>query len=181
MGIIIESIKDVSVVGSSPIIFLVAFLAALYMFARGDYIRVGTLILSLISGLYSSVLKYLFNEQRPAGYISDGLIPWERVLKSEVYSFPSTHTVLYTVFFGYLFYLTFKLSNIGKILRHTTRIFCALMIVLVGVSRILIGAHFVKDVVFGYLFGLLYLGAVIYVEGLLERKRAKKQLKHRRP
>ncbi|MFA5776052.1 MAG: phosphatase PAP2 family protein [Patescibacteria group bacterium] len=181
MDILIGSIKEVSVVGSSPIIFVMAFFVALFLIIRQDYLRLLALALSLASGLYSSLLKYLFNEQRPIGYISDGFIPWERVLKSEIYSFPSTHTVLYTAFFGYLLYLSFKLKGVDKVTRHVTRFFFAFMIVFIGISRILLGAHFVKDVVSGYLFGLLYLGAVIYVERFLVQRLAKKPLKHKSP
>jgi len=171
MEILAGSIKEVSVVGSSPIIFIIALLVALFLIVRQEYWRLITLALSLVSGLYSSLLKYLFNEQRPVGYISTGFIPWERVLKSEAYSFPSTHTVWYTVFFGYLFYLSFKLRGVDKVVRHVARFFCAFMIVFVGLSRVLLGAHFVKDVVFGYLFGIVYLSAVIFCERLLYAKR----------
>ena len=171
MGILISLIKDVSTVGSSPAIFVIAFLVILYLVVKKDFLHVVTVVLSLCSGLYSSLLKLIFNEQRPAGYITDEFIPWERILKSEVYSFPSTHTVLYTAFFGYLLYLSFKLKGVDKVVRHMTRFFCTLMIVFVGISRILLSAHFVKDVVFGYLFGLFYLGAVICVDRLMNRCR----------
>lgn len=164
MQIIIETIKDVSVVGSSPIIFGIAFFVALFLLVQRDYLRLAILAISLASGAYSSLLKLLFKEGRPAGYISDGFIPWDRILKSEAYSFPSTHTVLYTAFFGYLFYLSFRLKGVDKVVRHVIRVFCALMIVFVGISRVLLGAHFVKDVVFGYLFGLLYLGAIVLLD-----------------
>lgn len=171
-SLLIDTIKDVSVIGSSPIIFVIALFIALFLIIRRDYWRLFTLALSLASGLYSSLLKLIFNEQRPAGYVSDGFIPWDRLVKSEAYSFPSTHTVLYTAFFGYLFYLSFKLKGVDKIIRHMTRFFCASMIVFVGISRILLGAHFVRDVILGYLFGLMYLGVVV----LLDLKKPKNSL-----
>jgi undecaprenyl-diphosphatase len=165
---IISAVKDVSLVGSSPIIFGIAFAAAVMLIIRHEYIRVLILGLSLGSGLYSSLLKSLFKEGRPAGYISDGFIQWDRLLSSEAYSFPSTHTVLYTAFFGYLFYLTYQIKGVDKVGKQGVRIFCALLIVLVGISRVLLGAHYVIDVVFGYVFGLGYLGAIIAIETLVK-------------
>ncbi len=170
MDLIFNAIKEVSVIGSSPIIFGIAFLVALFLFVRRDYLRLVIIAISLASGVYSSLLKLIFKESRPVGYVSDGFIPWDRLVKSEAYSFPSTHTVLYTAFFGYLFYLSFKLKGVDKVVRHMVRVFCASMIVFVGISRVLLGAHFVKDVVFGYIFGLLYLGAVIYIDRLMNRR-----------
>ena len=157
--------------GGSPVIFGIAFLVAIFLLVRRDYLRLVILAISLVSGVYSSLLKLIFKESRPVSYISNGLIPWDRLVKSEAYSFPSTHTVLYTVFFGYLFYLSFKLKGVDKVVRHSARLFCALMIISVGISRVLLGAHFVKDVVSGYLFGLLYLGAVIYIDRLMYRRK----------
>lgn len=169
MDFLITSIKEVSVVGSSPIIFGIAFFVALFLLVRRDYLRLAILAISLASGVYSSLLKLLFKEGRPVGYISDGFIPWDHLVKWEAYSFPSTHTVLYTAFFGYLFYLSFKLKGVDKVVRHVIRLFCVLMIIFVGISRVLLGAHYIKDVVAGYLFGLLYLGAVIYIDRLMHR------------
>ncbi|PIS22011.1 hypothetical protein COT50_04220 [candidate division WWE3 bacterium CG08_land_8_20_14_0_20_41_10] len=170
MEFVSNAIKEVSAVGSSPIIFGIALLVALFLLGRRDYWRLVILAISLASGVYSSLLKLIFKEGRPVGYISDGFIPWDQLVKLEAYSFPSTHAVLYTAFFGYLFYLSFKLKGVDKVRRHVARLFCGLMIVFVGISRILLGAHFVKDVVSGYLFGLLYLGAVIYIDRLTNRR-----------
>ena len=179
MELIVSVIKNVSLVGSSPTIFIVALLMTLYFLFRKDWIRVVLVFLSMCSGLCSVLLKGLFEQSRPEGYVSTGFIPWERIFVWESYSFPSTHTVVYTAFFGYLFYLSLKLKGVDKIIRHITRLFCAFMVVFVGVSRILLGAHFTKDVVTGYLIGFLYLGGIIVLERFLEQRQAKKLLKHR--
>ena len=179
MDVLINSIKEVSVIGSSPVIFILAFLAVAYFFVRRDYLRILTLVLSFCSGIYSTLLKGIFEEGRPVGYTSVGFIPWDKILVWEGFSFPSTHTVLYTVFFGYLFYLSYKLKNVDKLLQHTVRIASAILVVFVGISRILLGAHFVKDVVFGYFFGAVYLAALIIGERFWEQRRARKLLKHK--
>ncbi len=167
-----ESIKSISTVGSSPVIFVVAGIVLLYFLVKKDYLRMLFVTLSLGSGLYSAFLKSAFKLQRPEGYLSEGFIPWERVLKSEVYSFPSTHTVFYTAFFGYLIYLSYSIKGLYKLTRHAIRIFSAVMVLLVGGSRVLLGAHYVRDVVAGYIFGLIYLGLLIAGERFLAQRQS---------
>jgi undecaprenyl-diphosphatase len=171
MELLVQSIKDVSAVGSSPMLIVLAAGAALFLVSRHEVRRLGVLLLSLGSGLYSSLLKYIFTEPRPEGFVPTGFIPWERILTPEVYSFPSTHTVVYTAFFGYLFYLSFALRGVNKLVRNSARSFCGVMLVFVGLSRVLLGAHFTKDVVAGYLFGLVYLGVLVVLDrSLVPRK-----------
>lgn len=170
MEVLTQTIRHVSIVGSSPIIFVVAGVAILFLLIRREWLRVIFVVSSLGSGLYSAFIKSLFKLTRPNGYVSDGFIPWDRILKSEVYSFPSTHVVLYTAFFGYLVYLSYRLKGVSKLTRHTVRIFSATMVIFVGSSRVLLGAHYAKDIVAGYIFGLIYLVLVIAGERFLAQK-----------
>lgn len=181
MNILISSIKTVSIIGGSPGIVALTLIVVLFFLARKDYFRTLTVILSLGSGLYSTLLKGLFGEARPLGYVSSELIKWNRYLAWETYSFPSTHVVVYTAFFGFLFYLSCSLKDINKLVRYSLRFSCAFMIVSVGASRVLLGAHYVRDVVFGYVFGLIYLSAVIAIERFWGQKQAGKLLKHKTP
>lgn len=70
------------------------------------------------------------------------------------YSFPSAHVVMYTVFFGILMHLTKK--HIKKtIWRMPLMILAFIPIMIVGYSRIYLGAHWLTDVVAGHLLGLI--------------------------
>lgn len=170
MEIIIQAVINISAVGSSPIIFVVAGVVILFFLVRREWLRTFFVALSLGSGLYSTLIKSIFKLTRPDGYMPSEFIPWEKVLISEVYSFPSTHVVLYTAFFGYLLYLSYKLKGVSKFVKHTARIFSAVMVVFVGGSRILLGAHYLRDVIAGYIFGLIYLGFLITGERFLAQK-----------
>jgi membrane-associated phospholipid phosphatase len=71
---------------------------------------------------------------------------------NEIHSFPSGHTVLYTVFFGFLWYLTFaKVTK--RALRWPLLALLMLLLLMIGVSRIYLGAHWASDVLGGYLLG----------------------------
>ena len=71
-------------------------------------------------------------------------------------SFPSGHTLVFTVFFGFLLYLIFKKSKFSPLNIILALVFLSL-IVTVGLSRIYLGAHWPSDVLGGYLLGLVWL------------------------
>jgi undecaprenyl-diphosphatase len=75
------------------------------------------------------------------------------------YAFPSGHAVFYTIFFGLIAYICwhyFRKQWLGRI----TGIFALIMVLLVGFSRVYLGAHWVTDVLAGYLLGglILFIG-----------------------
>jgi membrane-associated phospholipid phosphatase len=77
------------------------------------------------------------------------------------YSFPSGHTVHYVVFLGFLSFLTLVLVR-QRLLRWPLLGASGLLIVLVGPSRVYLGAHWASDVLGGYLLGGVLLASAIY-------------------
>ncbi|MBU0649925.1 phosphatase PAP2 family protein [Patescibacteria group bacterium] len=181
MNPLLQAIKDVSMVGTSPVLFVIVLVLLVFFWLRKDYLRVFLIGLSLGSGLYNTGLKAIFRVARPPDYVADGFIQWERFFNFEVYSFPSSHTVLYTAFFGYLIYLTYKIKGVDKLVRHSVRIASFLLVSLVGGSRVLIGAHYIRDVIAGYIFGFIYLLFLIAMERFLAQKLSNKLPKRREP
>ncbi len=78
------------------------------------------------------------------------------------YSFPSGHVMYYTSFFGFLLFLVFSLLKRSWI-RTLLMTILALLIVLVGPSRIFLGEHWATDVLAAYLAGSLVLSAAILI------------------
>lgn len=107
--------------------------------------------LTLIVG---SILKLLFGRERPVTeYVAN--------LRVDTFSFPSGHSSGAMIAYGLLAYFALKLlpQPYGMI----AAIICGIIILLVGVSRVYLGAHFPSDVVAGWLLGATVLTLVIYV------------------
>lgn len=122
------------------------------------------------SYFYSVFLKSLFKIDRPSNTPN---INTPR-FNSDLYGFPSSHTVFYTVFWGYLIYLSFK-SGVFKqrYVKWVIRLSSLLFLIFVGPSRIYLGYHSVEDVFAGYFFGLVYLGSLIILDQKIHLKKQK--------
>lgn len=102
------------------------------------------------------LVKYTIHRPRP----SADLVEVARKLSG--YSFPSGHVMFYTGFFGFLAFLAYTLFRPSWI-RTLLVVFFAGLVVLVGPSRVYLGAHWSSDVLGGYLLGSLGLLAVIQI------------------
>lgn len=139
---------------SIPLVPVTALVFFVFKFTRESLF----VLLTLLSGLVSTVVKYLVNRPRPAKNVV-------RVIEvTRQQSFPSGHVLFYTVLFGFLVFLMLMLKKIPLSIRLIVATFCLCIIVLVLISRIYLGAHWLTDVLAGYLLGycLLYLLIQIY-------------------
>ncbi len=108
------------------------------------------LAVAAAQGVINSILKNLIERPRP-------IEPLARVaLPSDGYSFPSGHVMFYMTCFGFLIYLILR-YNKHTIWRYINLAILAVLLLLVGPSRIYLGAHWLADVIAGYLVGLLLL------------------------
>jgi len=152
----------VSEPGRVPLVFAVVGLTVIYLYLRR--LRWEALVLVVTTGIVSLIgwwLKYLINRSRPE--IGQALIYKENLDPS----FPSGHVLLYTVFFGFLFYVAGrKIKN--PLLKIFTKSLLAGFVILIGPSRIYLGEHWFTDTLAGYLLGFFWLWAAI---GIYRSKR----------
>lgn len=120
----------------------------------------------MISSYINELFKIAFQDPRPATNLVDG-IPVE-----EGYGFPSGHTQLSVSFWGYTM-LSQKHHPRAKVIW----IVCISMLVLVPISRLIIGVHDLQDVVGGYIIGFLLLVGYMLLEPKISRVKIKLSVK----
>jgi undecaprenyl-diphosphatase len=113
--------------------------------------------LTSIAVLVTWLLKALISRPRPSGELVQ-LLEGSRGL-----SFPSTHATCAIVLCGFLFYLAPRLVK-QPIVRGVLQSLLIILILLIGASRIYLGAHWTSDVLGGLFLGglLLYPAIVLY-------------------
>lgn len=116
------------------------------------------LLITVAQGLLNALIKTLIGRPRPLDSAVEVFVP------EQGFSFPSGHVMFYSVFFGFLLFLT--LTRLPQGWPHRLLALpLALLVLLVGPSRIILGSHWLSDVIAAYLIGLLILGLAI--EGYL--------------
>jgi membrane-associated phospholipid phosphatase len=105
-------------------------------------------------GVTNGLIKAAIGRARPADTLVQVVSP------AQGGSFPSGHVMFYTVFFGFLFFLAWT-----RLPRSPWRTLALLLagglVLLVGPSRIYLGAHWLSDVLAGHLIGLMILAFAI--------------------
>lgn len=112
------------------------------------------LALTVVQGLINVGIKLAIGRPRPVSGVVDVFVP------EQGNSFPSGHVMFYTVFFGMLLFFTLSHWPRSK-LRNLSAALLAALIGLIGPSRIILGAHWLSDVIAAYLLGLIILACGI--------------------
>ena len=107
-----------------------------------------TIIINLVTVfLLSQLFKLIFHRGRP----NDIFLTY-----ANGYSYPSGHTMVSTAYFLVLSYLICqKIKN--KTIKVFVNIISITLIILIGISRLYLGVHYLSDIIAGYLLAALYL------------------------
>ncbi len=112
------------------------------------------ILLASSSNILNWIVKRLIKRPRP----TSELVAVARVINEP--SFPSGHVMHYVNFFGLLNYLLATNWRSGRLRNFLLTISTAL-IVLIGPSRVYLGAHWPSDVMAGYVYGGLWFGGLM--------------------
>ncbi len=140
----------VTALGSVVFITAGSLVTALLLLKRGFIYRCLAVVVTMGGGsLLNILLKHFFQRQRPV--LENPLV----TLSS--FGFPSGHTMGATLFYGLLALLIAHSSRWGW--SHRVLAFCgaALLVALVGASRIYLGAHYLTDVLGAIALSLAWL------------------------
>ena len=145
---------------------IIACLFAIWLWRSGHHYWTLSLALAVPGGmLMNTIVKELVHRTRPV---------WDDpVMTLTSASFPSGHTAGATLFYGFL--AAFLVWNIkkGPWSRTIVVVGCALMVALVGFSRIYLGVHYLSDVLAAISMALVWLVlCLIAVRGLAHRRGA---------
>jgi undecaprenyl-diphosphatase len=135
----------------------------LYLWYRRDAAHLVVVLVSMMgAGTLDGMLKLVFHRPRPDPFF---------VAKPSTYSFPSGHALISLCFYG-LVAGTFSSSLGDKWQRVLLWTAAALLIALIGLSRVYLGVHWPSDVLAGYAAALIWMGAVrVLALNLQERRR----------
>lgn len=107
--------------------------------------------------LINSLLKMLIGRPRPTAE----LVNVYRDLHTD--SFPSGHVTFYVCYFGFLFFAAFALLPRGSMVRRVALVLTALPVLLIGLSRVYLGAHWPSDTLGAYLLSGLWLAFSLHL------------------
>lgn len=131
--------------GSVALVICASVVVAIVAHARQQY-RLMLAFLCVIPGEFLNAgLKLVFNRMRPETQFAH-----EMLLHTK--SFPSGHAYGSMMFYGLLAYLAFTRLPHGWNWAIATLLTC--IILLIGISRVYLGAHYFLDVMAGWILGL---------------------------
>jgi membrane-associated phospholipid phosphatase len=117
-------------------------------FYKKDALSILFFIITVSGGaILNYYLKLVFQRLRPSLDATIGAVG---------FSFPSGHAMGSMIFYGFIGYLVIS-SERKRSSKIITSIVLFLFIVLIGISRIYLNAHFPSDVIAGFCAGLLWL------------------------
>lgn len=150
-GVFDNLMRWLTYLGNAPlsIVFWLLPVAGLFLFGL-RWESVMTVISVIGVSLLSFVTKVSVGRPRP-----DGAVVHVSFLSSDA-SFPSGHVLFYIGLVGFLWFLSYTLLKRGWP-RTLLLVVLGAMLVLIGVSRIYLGAHWASDVLGSYLLGSAWL------------------------
>jgi undecaprenyl-diphosphatase len=159
--LLMASAPILSAFGSELLVVLV--LATTVVLARQQRWGAITTVLIVTLGAVglNSLLKLAFQRARPEA-VSVAVL-------AQGYSFPSGHAMVAAAFYTLLAYLGWRLLRGWPRRAYVGGL--ALLVLLIGWSRVYLGVHYLSDVVAGFLAGFLWAEAAIVGAHLLGRQR----------
>jgi undecaprenyl-diphosphatase len=136
---------------------LIVLAATLFWIADLRLEAVMVVALSATSAILNALIKSLVGRPRPTPDLVDVMHT------AGGSSFPSGHVMSYIAFWGLIFSFTLILFKGRNFWRTTLLIVSGLFVVLIGPSRIYLGAHWASDVLGAYLIGGVLLGIALWI------------------
>lgn len=140
--------ERVTWLGNVPVLVVVTAVAVALLAWKGRWMEVLLLLLAVVGAEILTVgLKLGFHRERP--FFSDPLA------SESSYSFPSGHAGVSLAVYGTIAFIAARhLTSIRA--RLAVLVAAAILILLIGFSRLYLGVHFLTDVIAGFSLGLAW-------------------------
>lgn len=146
--------------GDGIVVTVVTAAAALYLFFRRAWRRAtGFLIAIGSTAIFVPLFKALLERSRPMALYSG----------ADSFSFPSGHATLNAVLFGICAVLIAHDRN--RWIKAGIFTVTAIYVITIGFSRVYLAAHWMSDVLAGFLFGLAIISAFAFVFGPIHNEK----------
>lgn len=150
--------KFISFICSPKFMILVNVCLFIFIILKKKYKLFLINVASIASVVVNNIIKIIIKRERP-NFLA--------LVSESSYSFPSGHSMISILFFGSIIYLVNKYNIKYK---KTITILLSIFIILVGLSRLYLGVHFLTDVIGGYLCGCIALIIIIMIFERVEKK-----------
>ena len=137
-----------------PSIISLALIVGILLIARRPRDTFFLITATLLGSVANWGLKEVIARPRPSQFLVDVLHD------SEGLAFPSGHAMHMTIFLGMLMFFI-PMYFQGRLVQWAILSLLTALIILAGLSRIYLGAHWASDILGGYAFGLVILIAFI--------------------
>lgn len=125
----------------------------------------------LVADSFNLFLKGIFRRPRPHGAL----------MHIGGYSFPSGHSMIAMIFYGFLIYLVWQCAR-QQWLKYLLTVLLSMVIVFIGWTRIYLGVHYTSDVLASFAISVVYLivatSLAQYVFALYDRLLKQRRHKH---
>jgi undecaprenyl-diphosphatase len=148
---LVHLLDVISLFGKPPTLAVLTVIGAVYVFWRGRRRLALFLVVAVVGGgIVDTAVKLAVNRPRPQ---------LDHPLAHAIgKSFPSGHAMSSIITYGVL--LLVFLPVLSRVLRIVVTALAVALVVAIGVSRLMLGVHFVSDVIGGWVLGLAWLTAV---------------------
>lgn len=147
--------RGFSMLGSFPVLLAVVILTVTLCLRRGDRGAAYTVLaVSIATEALNFILKHAFERPRPSLFTE--------IATLHSYSFPSGHAMSAAAIYGIV---TAVLARFWPQRARPVLIIVPVLVLLIGMSRIFLGVHWVTDVLAGFAAGLFLLLGGLYLLG----------------
>jgi membrane protein DedA with SNARE-associated domain len=157
------AMKAVSFCGKPATLLAASLALAIWLGMRRRWRDAWMVVLAVGGGeLLNPLLKVIFARERPS--FVDPLV------RLTTYSFPSGHATGSTIFYGLAAYMIARGVK-SWTWRVLSVVIAVVVVLLIGFSRIYLGAHYLSDVIGGFGVGIVWLAIVVTGIETLRRRR----------